>query len=981
MANDIIDNISVQLTLQDRMSKGMKEARKTIGKETQKIKRSFGNTNVSILRTQNLLRGLGSVVVLAGLNKLSNAAEKFEFGLVGVGKTTDIVGDKLQALGTDIQNLSFKIPVMTNQMLNIATVAGQLGVKGTNNILAFTSAISKLRLTTDLVDESFASASLARILTVTNTDLSKVENFASAIVKLGNNSAATESEILNVATRVAQTTAAFDTSAQDVAAMSATLREFGERAEAGGSAIGIFFRKMNRAIRIGGKEFAILNRVTGKSQEELLETLERNSTDAFVAILEGLKSLDAVGVENFFDDMKINTNEVNRVIVPFIKNLDKLKEKLDLSRVEFINPTELDRELEQFSKTFFARMTIFKNSITAVMVDVGQVINDNIMPALERIGNWVQQNHKSIAEGLISMVKPLILLGSIPVVKGLANLAMSLAKVQKASVATGIFKTLGFTSFTLGAGAASLAVAGVATALVKLSQQNATSTTTFAEEWSSAFKSNAEISSTWFKDMNDGLDALIDSSSDLFSILSGEGFVNKSGNAITNLLTSFSDKLTDLQNDVAVTSLTFGFLKDLAGELPSTIKGLAGTFITGDSRIMKREWADIVKLTETFQDSINNVELEKVVTDSKKTSKNFLSIVSALKQAGSDDAGTNFVRNLLDDVSSDKLKEFIKFKVKMKELREETSFLNGEFGTTSEKLFGLMQTFGLLTPTTAGQIAMLKELTKVFGELTDAEQKLIDKQTALDKIGEQFQDGLDRRASRLEEIKQITQEMLTPLELFNQKQERLNFLLGEGLSTETFERAMAKYREELEASQEKTSVFADIFDSSFKRVGDGISQALLDGQSSMETFKNFFAAFASDLIQQAFRLLVVQQILDSITGAIQNRGGGGGAGGGGDFSAGSVSGGSSPFTPRASVPVSASRSVTGGSNSVGGGGQSGGVGITIDLRGSNGDEAIREAVTRGINEATPSIIRHARIETVNEVLSINQRRPNVFGRT
>ena len=169
---------------------------RTVEQQTQQI-------NASVAASVKRIGLLGAAIAAAAGGKATvNAYADFETGLIGVGKTADIEGKRLKAFGDDIQALAKEIPVTTSELLELAGAAGQLGVKGEANLLNFSRVLAELASASDVQGEEGAR-SIVRILGITNEDISQVDQFSNVLVGLGNNIAATESEILGVATRVA----------------------------------------------------------------------------------------------------------------------------------------------------------------------------------------------------------------------------------------------------------------------------------------------------------------------------------------------------------------------------------------------------------------------------------------------------------------------------------------------------------------------------------------------------------------------------------------------------------------------------------------------------------------------------------------------------------------------------------------------------------------------------------------------------------
>ena len=178
-------------------------------KSLKKIEKAGGRASLGLTKLSDRAQSLGrnmkflygaiaAAGAIRGLQEMVKLYADFEAGLIGVGKTANLSKTELAALGQDIDALSKRIPVATDELLAIAQSAGQLGVKGAANILKFTETVAKLGTATDLSGNDAAMA-LARILNVTGEAMGTVDVLGSVIVALGNNFAATESQIADMA--------------------------------------------------------------------------------------------------------------------------------------------------------------------------------------------------------------------------------------------------------------------------------------------------------------------------------------------------------------------------------------------------------------------------------------------------------------------------------------------------------------------------------------------------------------------------------------------------------------------------------------------------------------------------------------------------------------------------------------------------------------------------------------------------------------
>ena len=178
--------------------------------------------------------------------------------------------------------------------MEVATAAGQLGIKGSANITKFTETFSKLEIASDVAGQEGAKA-IARILNVTGEGVGTIDKFASSLVDLGNNSAAGEAEILNMATRIGTSTARFNLGSANVLGISTAMKSMGLQAESSGSVVGRSFNAISKAIQRGGLPLKQLQAITQKSGEELRVQFKENSTKVFADFIKGLARLEGKG--------------------------------------------------------------------------------------------------------------------------------------------------------------------------------------------------------------------------------------------------------------------------------------------------------------------------------------------------------------------------------------------------------------------------------------------------------------------------------------------------------------------------------------------------------------------------------------------------------------------------------------------------------------------------------------------------------------
>lgn len=350
----------------------------------------------------------------------------YEKALVGVGKTTDMQGKELDAFGKKFQEMAGRIPVATNELLGIAQAAGQLGVRGEENLLKFTDTVAKLGVATDLSGEEAATA-LTRILTVTGEGVEKIDSFGSVIVALGNNFAATESEIVRVATEVSRSTAVFGTSAAEAAALAAALKSVGVQAELGGSAVGRAYRAIDSSIRQGGVALENLSKITGMTGEELRTTFAENSTAVFQKFIEGLGRISASGGDTTaaLASFKLRGEEILKVLPVLAQNSELVGRALNMAAEETKNATALNEEARKAFDTLSSDVQVLTNDFTTLATNIGGKLAPDLRELVKGVSDIVKSF--SDADGVaVSLIATFLKWG--------AAVAASIATVASAGI-------------------------------------------------------------------------------------------------------------------------------------------------------------------------------------------------------------------------------------------------------------------------------------------------------------------------------------------------------------------------------------------------------------------------------------------------------------------------------------------------------------------------------------------------------------------
>lgn len=297
-----------------------------------------------------------------------------ETALRGVEKTTDLTVDQVDELNRALSEASVgKLPILKTSMLEIAEAAGTVGIKGVGNLKEYISTLSELEKATDLVGRG-AVEKLTRIMTVQGEGPENIRRLASVLVFLGNNAAATESQIARMTNEIALSTAQFRIGSTVAAAFATAMVESGIRAELGGSVIGRVMRDIQKSVVEGGAMLDKFAEAAKMSSDQFVAAWRAGPTEALNALLKGLgQSGERMTI--ILDDLGLKGDEVGKVIPVLAKNFDLLATRQRMAAEESVRMTALTNEASRAFDTQEADLTRLLNSVLLLGESFGRALS------------------------------------------------------------------------------------------------------------------------------------------------------------------------------------------------------------------------------------------------------------------------------------------------------------------------------------------------------------------------------------------------------------------------------------------------------------------------------------------------------------------------------------------------------------------------------------------------------------------------------
>lgn len=319
----------------------------------------------------------------AAMNFLQEGITKsseYEVALMNLKRTIDKDSDIYQnfdQLDGAIRNLAMNIPATAEEIANMVQLMAQLGVddKGSDVMLKFAETMIGLSKTTDLSAES-AGENIAKLFNIMNADYDSIENFSSALLTLGVRSAATESDITEMALRIGAAGYRAGMSTTDVLALSTALSSVGLKAQAGGSSISKIISTIDKEIATNGDTVKEWAKVAGMSVKEFKNAWSEDAVNVVSAVIDGLHNMKDEG-ENLnviFDDLDIKEIRQIDALGRLAGKEGDLAKYLDIANSSFEENAALVEATGLIYNTFDAQIQLTQNTLDEFKREIGDIL-------------------------------------------------------------------------------------------------------------------------------------------------------------------------------------------------------------------------------------------------------------------------------------------------------------------------------------------------------------------------------------------------------------------------------------------------------------------------------------------------------------------------------------------------------------------------------------------------------------------------------
>ena len=416
---------------------GLKAGALGLKNELAGMSNSFISTNQNLLRLYDTLGKVSSkaeqfantvkplsMLSFAGIAAATKTAIEFEDAWTGVTKTVNGTPQQFEKINAGLKNLAQNTSSTYQDIAHYAELAGQMGIP-TDSIVGFTKTITQLGDTTNLVGEE-AAQSIAKFSNVMVSQSKKTNTYysrlGSTIVDLGNKFSTTESDIMDMATRLGVAGKMVGFNSNQVLGLSTALSSLGIEAAAGGSSVSKMLKTIDISVSTGDKKLQKFAEVSGMTSEQFQKAWGEDAAGTFLKFVEGIgKSAD---VTKTLDELGIKEVRQAQSMGALAQSSDVLANALNVSKNAWNDNSAMANEAEKRYATLKSQLSQTWEAIKQAGNELGQAFTPTLTDLL-KIVKKAANAFSNLDEGTQQTIAKMLLLtaAAYPTAKGVSKVA------------------------------------------------------------------------------------------------------------------------------------------------------------------------------------------------------------------------------------------------------------------------------------------------------------------------------------------------------------------------------------------------------------------------------------------------------------------------------------------------------------------------------------------------------------------------------
>jgi TP901 family phage tail tape measure protein len=366
----------------------------------QKAQAAFDSAKSNLAGT-----AMKTAVLAAPLVGATKAAMEFESEMAEIRKVVDFdTPEQFKQMGQDILDLSTKMPMAASGIAKIVAAGGQAGI-AKEDLLEFAQDAVKMGVAFDLTADQ-AGDMMAKWRSAFDLNQDGVVALADKINYLGNTTAASAPLISDVVTRIGPLGEIGGVASGEIAALGATMIQTGTKSDVAATGI----KNLILGMSIGEKATKSQAAAFQQLGFDAADMAKRMQTDAKGAILDVFHAIQALPKDQQAGVLKdLFGEESIGAISPLLSKLNLLEDNFNKVSDAAKYGGSVDAEYAARCETTANQMYLFKNSMTAVAIEIGSAllpaINSilrSIVPVVVAFANWAKE-HQVLIQTIVAL--------------------------------------------------------------------------------------------------------------------------------------------------------------------------------------------------------------------------------------------------------------------------------------------------------------------------------------------------------------------------------------------------------------------------------------------------------------------------------------------------------------------------------------------------------------------------------------------------
>lgn len=368
--------------------------------QKQKAQAAFDSAKSNLTGT-----AMKTIVLAAPLVGATKAAMDFESEMAEVRKVVDFdTPQQFKEMGQDILDLSTKMPMAASGIAKIVAAGGQAGI-ARQDLMQFAQDAVKMGVAFDITADQ-AGDMMAKWRSAFNLNQNGVVALADKINYLGNTTAASAPLIADVVTRIGPLGEIGGVASGEIAALGASMVATGVQSDVAATGI------KNLILGMTAGEGATKSQAAAFQQLgfDAADMAKRMQTDAKGAIMDVFRALQALPKDQQASVLAdLFGKESIGAIAPLLTNLDALQDNFNKVNNVMQYGGSVDAEYAARCGTTANQLSLFRNSITAVAIEIGSAllpainsILQNIVPVVVAFANWAKE-HQVLIQTMVAL--------------------------------------------------------------------------------------------------------------------------------------------------------------------------------------------------------------------------------------------------------------------------------------------------------------------------------------------------------------------------------------------------------------------------------------------------------------------------------------------------------------------------------------------------------------------------------------------------